>query len=63
MNADSEAQYEPAMAGTDEPRHDDTDQPDARRGDPDQLPDGSASDANNSEDGVDTASGGGADDE
>lgn len=63
MNSDSEPQNEPVSAGADEPKTDDTDQRDARQGDPDQLPDGSASDGADSQDGADTASGGGADDE
>jgi hypothetical protein len=59
-----ETQDAPVMAGADEnSAQDEADAPDARRGDAEQLPDGSGSDGSDSEDGEDTVSGGGADDE
>ncbi|MDF2443729.1 MAG: hypothetical protein JWR01_1932 [Subtercola sp.] len=52
------------MAGAEETNADgNTSEKDPRRGDPDELPDGSGSDGSDSEDGEDTVSGGGADDE
>lgn len=52
------------MAGADETTPDDDAQArDTRSGDAEQLPDGSGSDGSDSEDGEDTVSGGGADDE
>ncbi|PPF77547.1 hypothetical protein C5B96_15605 [Subtercola sp. Z020] len=59
-----ETQDAPIMAGADETTPDDDAQArDTRSGDAEQLPDGSGSDGSDSEDGEDTVSGGGADDE